>query len=385
MSKRRRLVAPPPGRTAAALDRSRKSVRPVESIQADSELVALIVQKRRGSATPEPIVFQNAAGDWPARQWTPATFGSGRLGELQTELAFGRRRTAGDKLGVCWETGCDHQIGGLGQFVRWMNGESPTNFERWDPQSHWGYASYKRMHQLFAKTPEVLDEVQWERFGLPVAGAASNFWFGSEGTSTPCHLDSYGSNLIAQLHGRKKWTLFPPEQTDCLYPTRLPYEESSVFSRVDLVDPDTDVHPRFQNAAPYEVVLNPGDVLFVPRHWWHYVEALDTAISVNLWLTHPADPAARVSEALVRLLVSELKREPVVRAPSISPAQTDPSRNLWLNPGEVRADYPCAICLLSCIFSATCVRLGNRCSRLVVDFSGLACRFASARLTISSY
>ena len=40
----------------------------------------------------------------------------------------------------------------------------------------------------------------------------------------------------------------------------------------------------FQHARPYEVVLHPGDVLYVPRHWWHFVESLDTSISINCWV-----------------------------------------------------------------------------------------------------
>lgn len=32
------------------------------------------------------------------------------------------------------------------------------------------------------------------------------------------------------------------------------------------------------------VVLEPGDVLVVPHKWWHYVENIDIAISVNLWI-----------------------------------------------------------------------------------------------------
>jgi len=41
---------------------------------------------------------------------------------------------------------------------------------------------------------------------------------------------------------------------------------------------------RVEEVTPLMVVLKPGDVLFVPRHWWHYVESLDTSISINTWI-----------------------------------------------------------------------------------------------------
>lgn len=51
-------------------------------------------------------------------------------------------------------------------------------------------------------------------------------------------------NLL--LANRKQWVLFPPEDSICLYPTRIPYEESSVFSQVDVLKPDLERFPLFQ-------------------------------------------------------------------------------------------------------------------------------------------
>lgn len=32
------------------------------------------------------------------------------------------------------------------------------------------------------------------------------------------------------------------------------------------------------------MILEPGQVLYVPRHWWHFVESLEDSISVNTWI-----------------------------------------------------------------------------------------------------
>lgn len=39
-----------------------------------------------------------------------------------------------------------------------------------------------------------------------------------------------------------------------------------------------------QNRDAYEVTLNPQDILIVPANWWHYVENLDTSLTVNTWI-----------------------------------------------------------------------------------------------------
>ena len=55
------------------------------------------------------------------------------------------------------------------------------------------------------------------------------------------------------------------------------------------------------------MTLRAGEVLFVPRHWWHDVQTVShTALSVNHWIALPTDRRERVKEALVALLATAL-------------------------------------------------------------------------------
>ncbi|MEN2500399.1 MAG: HSPB1-associated protein 1, partial [Marteilia pararefringens] len=114
-------------------------------------------------------------------------------------------------------------------------------------------------------------------------GENLNLWWGSSGSYTPCHFDSYGVNVVFQVSGRKLWILYPPENYHNMYPTRLPYEDSSIFSQLDPVRPNFSKFPRFQSVASHAIILEEGDVLFVPKHWWHYVECLNDSLSINCW------------------------------------------------------------------------------------------------------
>jgi hypothetical protein len=100
------------------------------------------------------------------------------------------------------------------------------------------------------------------------------FWFGPAGTVTPLHHDLMNV-LAAQITGRKRFTLIPPEQTAYLY------NEIGVYSEVDCGQPDYSRHPLYRHVRPLTAVLGPGDVLFIPVGWWHYVKSLDVAIMVS--------------------------------------------------------------------------------------------------------
>ena len=119
---------------------------------------------------------------------------------------------------------------------------------------YWIYADYKYMSHICIDHPKLINDIDWSVFGFEGRnGNQSTLWIGSEESCTPCHYDTYGCNLVAQLSGRKKWVLFAPSDTKRMYPTRVPYEESSVFSQVNIINPDLEEYPQFKDAIPYQV------------------------------------------------------------------------------------------------------------------------------------
>ncbi len=102
-------------------------------------------------------------------------------------------------------------------------------------------------------------------------------WIGPAGTFTPLHHD-LTNNLIAQVVGRKQIILSPPSETSRMR------NNIHVFSDlVDIQNPvidAADIH-EIQGGRFYEVVLEPGDLLFLPIGWWHQVRALDFSVTLT--------------------------------------------------------------------------------------------------------
>jgi LPS sulfotransferase NodH len=105
------------------------------------------------------------------------------------------------------------------------------------------------------------------------AGPQSFLWFGPAGTVTPLHHD-FSNLLLAQVSGRKRIRLVPAAERSCVYPR-------GVFSEVDAEAPDLARYPAFRQATVIDVVIQPGEVLFVPVGWWHHVRALDVSMTLS--------------------------------------------------------------------------------------------------------
>ncbi|MGZ8338955.1 MAG: cupin-like domain-containing protein [Telluria sp.] len=106
------------------------------------------------------------------------------------------------------------------------------------------------------------------------------FWLGPAGTVTPLHCD-YDDNIFAQIWGTKRIFLSPPHHDEFLYPN----EANAILfgSPFDPEAPDFDKFPLARQATIIEVIMNPGELLYVPAGWYHQVRALTFSLSSNRW------------------------------------------------------------------------------------------------------
>jgi hypothetical protein len=113
----------------------------------------------------------------------------------------------------------------------------------------------------------------------------ASIWIGNRSVAS-AHYDA-PNNIACCAVGRRRYTLFPPEQVHNLYPGPLePTPGGQAISMVNFAEPDYDRFPRFRIAVESAMVANlePGDVLFYPSMWWHQVEAFDTFnVMINYW------------------------------------------------------------------------------------------------------
>ncbi|NXP72319.1 KDM8 protein, partial [Ramphastos sulfuratus] len=143
---------------------------------------------------------------------------------------------------------------------------------------------YLAQHQLFDQIPELKEDIRIPDYCCLGEGEEDditiNAWFGPAGTVSPLHQDPQ-QNFLAQVFGRKYICLCSPQESENLYP-----HESQILhntSQVDVEDPDLVKFPNFRKAALQSCVLMPGQVLFIPVQYWHYVRSLDISFSVSFW------------------------------------------------------------------------------------------------------
>lgn len=140
-----------------------------------------------------------------------------------------------------------------------------------------GKTLYLAQHDIFGQIPELLsdfDDPVFVELGEDIV--IKNIWFGPPGTKTPLHNDPQ-DNIFAQVVGAKRFFFVDPKNSAKL-PIKTELSSSHNTSDFDISD--------LNCILPYEVYVtdvSPGDLLFIPRGWWHLVIGLTPSVSISFW------------------------------------------------------------------------------------------------------
>jgi len=159
--------------------------------------------------------------------------------------------------------------------------------------NHMGDADAPAVYMESLPVADCLPGFTGEHAMPPLGGAVSpNIWIGNA-VKVQTHFDLM-RNLACVVSGKRRFTLFPPEQLPNLYVGPLDFTPAGTpLSIVPLDNPDLERYPRFQQALEAAQVadLEPGDALYIPYAWWHHVESLEPFnILINYWWTEKQSP-----------------------------------------------------------------------------------------------
>lgn len=213
---------------------------------------------RRG----QPVVITGAMDSWPARKWSPEYF----------------RATYGDRMIPAAPVHDGKVVYGAEFGVRYAE----IRFAEWlDALMAGAPPSSYVMFPLNEALPDLLSDLRVPSFCPAAPWTQTRFWMSPPDTGSPMHHD-LPDNLLAQVIGRKRITLVPSIDSWRMY--RYPLTSHlPQCSRIDAEKPDPVRYPLFEKARKIVIEIGPGDLLYLPRLWWHQVRSLDFSVSVNHW------------------------------------------------------------------------------------------------------
>jgi len=84
--------------------------------------------------------------------------------------------------------------------------------------------------------------------------------------------------FITQIRGAKRFWLYRPDQGVYLYPR----EDRPNLSRIDGFNPvDLSRWPDYAKAESTQIVVNPGETMFIPSGFWHRTQCDELSIAVT--------------------------------------------------------------------------------------------------------
>ena len=228
----------------------------------------------------KPVVITDAMRQWKAvGRWTPDFFKQ-EFGSMKFAIDDDLKRKAGYK-----ENG-GHTDFVMSQFIDQVlqsTEENPAPYFR----NKILYELFPSLKQDIEPLPEYFqpnwlpDHFLVKHVGQTLnRGAAIELYIGGKGGSFPVlHYDGAATHaFLMQIYGLKEFIIFSPDQEKFLYPS----PEKENLSQVNVGKPDLEKFPLYKQASPTTFILNPGELLFVPSHWWHTTKMLSPSITISI-------------------------------------------------------------------------------------------------------
>ena len=212
-------------------------------------------------STNRPVIITGMIDDWPAMTKWNLDYFSSTLGDREVEVQMGRTASPN------YETESEKFARKIrfGDFVEKVRTAAETN-------------DFYLTANNSSSNRNVLSELWDDVVQIPEYLAADRpggfFWMGPRGTITPFHHD-LTNNFMAQVIGRKRVKLAPS------WDLPLMRNHLHCFSQHDGRVMPLATRPPVDEPQILEVILNPGEVLFLPIGCWHYVHGIDISVTMS--------------------------------------------------------------------------------------------------------
>ena len=213
----------------------------------------------------QPVVITGMLDDCETlKRWNLDYFKE-RFAEREVEVQLGRSKDANYEMNSI----AHKRKMAFGEYVELVrqSGRSNDMYMTANNDS----SNRKALNELWDEFPDLSEFLRTDQ------GKQGFFWLGPAGTLTPYHHD-LTNNFMIQMIGSKRVKLIAP----CHLP-RL-QNERHCFTPIDGAAIDLQRFPQMRDVPVLECEIGPGEILFLPVGWWHYVESL--AISVTISATH---------------------------------------------------------------------------------------------------
>jgi hypothetical protein len=213
---------------------------------------------KRNYLLPEkPVVIRKLWANFPARRKWNIEYFQQTLGDIEVGVFTGGKDKADRSFKVP-----DLKMK-FGEYLQKITGE-PCNYRLF-------------LFNIFRHKPELRDDFDWPPLTRLYLKRVPFMFFGGMGSVVRIHQDMDWSNVfLTQLHGRKWVVLFHPKYSTLLY--RYPF---NVHSSVDIEHPEYDKFPGLKYVEGMHCTLEPGDTLFIPSGYWHYIKYLEGGYAIN--------------------------------------------------------------------------------------------------------